>query len=81
MYNTNYEEQETIVNIDYSKSILSIYTNRKATYKKLLSKIGESNDTFYIKDKICGGTWNIPFSEKKILTSILSRPLLIGNVK
>lgn len=81
MYDTNYDEQETIVNIDYAKSILSIYTNRKNTYKKLQTKLGEPTQIFYIKSKICSGTWSIPFNEKKKLTSILSRPLLIGSVK
>ena len=81
IYDTLYEEQETNINISYSESKLIIYTCRKNTYKKLLSKLGEPNKKYFIKNMISGGTWEIPFNEKKKLTSILSRPLLIGSIK
>lgn len=80
-YNTIYEEQETQINIDYSNSVLDIYTSRKITYNRLENKLGKPNKIYYIENKISGGRWIIPFSDKKNLTSILSRPLLIGNIK
>ena len=80
-YNTIYEEQETQINIDYSNSILDIYTSRKMTYNRLENKLGKPNKIYYIDNKISGGRWNILFSEKKKISSILSRPLLIGNIK
>ena len=81
-YNTIFEEQETQINISYSQSELEIYTSRKSIYLKLHNKLGEPHKTYYSKSKkITGGIWKIPFSDKKNLTSILSRPLLIGNIK
>lgn len=81
MYDTNYDEQETIVNIDYAGSTVSIYTCRRVTFNKLKTKLGKPTRTYYIKKKVCGGTWEIPFNDRKKITSALSRPLLIGSVK
>lgn len=81
MYNTDFNEQETNINIIYSKNMLTIYTCRKITYNKLKAKLGEPTKTYYINKYISGGKWNIPFSDKRKLTSILSRPLLIGNIQ
>ena len=80
-YNTNYEEQETQINIDYSNSTLEIYTSKKLTYTRLENKLGNPSKIYYIDNKICGGKWNILFSDKRKISSILSRPLLIGNIK
>lgn len=81
IYRTPLKEQETIINIDYSKSEFSIYTSRKAIYLRILHKLGEPNEKFYIGNKLCGARWIISFTDKKLITSILSRPLLIGNIK
>ena len=81
MNNTNYEEQETTILIDYAGSMVSVYTSRKMTFNKLKSKLGNPTKVYYVKKKISGGTWEIPFSEKKKITTALSRPLLIGCVK
>ena len=80
-FNTIFEEQETIINIDYSRSEISIYTCRNAVYLRLLHKLGEPNEKAYIKNQLCGARWIISFKDKKIITSILSRALLIGKVK
>lgn len=80
-YDTNYEEQETQVNINYSDSMVDIYTSRKMTFDRLKFKLGDPDDTYCISGKVTGGRWKVPFSEKRKLTSILSRPLLIGNIK
>ncbi len=80
-YDTNYEEQETILNIDYFKSELSLYTSRKAVYNRLQAKLGEPTKIYYTNKQISAGKWIIPFDNKKHITSILSRPTLIGNIK
>lgn len=80
-YDTNYEEQETQINIDYSNSLLDIYTSRKNVFERLESKLGDPSDIYYIGNKVSGGRWKVLFSDKRKLTSILSRPLLIGNIK
>ena len=81
MGETNYEEQETQISIDYAGGVISIYTSRRMTFNKIKAKLGEPSDTYYLKKKISGATWKIPFSEKRKITTILSRPLLIGSVK
>lgn len=80
-YNNLYEEQETQVSINYSSSTLDIYTSRKLTYNRLESKLGKPTRIFQIGNKICGGNWSIRFSDKRKISSILSRPLLIGDIK
>lgn len=80
-YDTNYEEQETILNIDYVNSELSLYTSRKAVYNRIQSKLGEPTKAYYTNKQVSAGKWIIPFDNKKCITSILSRPTLIGNMK
>lgn len=80
-YNTVPEEQETIINVDYAGSKVSIYTSKKSIYERISKKIGQPKNTYYTDKKISGANWIIPFSDKKSITSILSRPTLIGNIK
>lgn len=80
-YNTDYEEQESIINIDYSKKQLYLYSNRKAVCDRIISKIGEPTKKYYSNNKISGVSWIIPFENKKAITAVLSRPTLIGNMK
>lgn len=79
-YNTIPEEQETIININYSVKEVSCYTSRKTQIERLTKKLGDPTKTFYTNKKISGATWIIPFCDKKKITNILSRPLLIGNI-
>lgn len=80
-YKTSSEEQETAINIDYYKSNVNIYTSKKSIYNRIIKKIGKPTNIYYIDKKISGANWIIPFSEKKNITAILSRPTLIGNIK
>ena len=75
--NTGSDEQETIINIDYSSSIVYVYTSQRTVYQRLVKKLGQPQNIGYIKNKIVSGSWNIPFKDKKIITQILSRPTLI----
>lgn len=79
-YNTIPEEQETIINVDYGKREVYCYTSRYAVYDRLKEKLGEPTKTFYTNRKISGATWTIPFSDKKILGNIFSRPTIIGSL-
>lgn len=81
MGETKYEEQETQISIDYAGGMISIYTSRRMTFNKIKAKLGEPSHIYYLKKKISGATWKIPFSEKRKITTVLSRPLLIGSVK
>lgn len=80
-YNTDFEEQESIINIDYCKKQLHLYTCRKSAYDRILKKLGNPTNKYYTDKKISGANWIIPFSDKKSITTILSRPTLIGNMK
>lgn len=80
-YKTIEAEQETIINIDYYANIVNIYTCNRAIYQNLGKKLGQPLKEFYIKDKISGACWSIPFEEKATINKILSRPILIGDQK
>lgn len=80
-YNTDLEEQETVINIDYFESIVKIYTSRKSIYERLCRKIGTPQNIYSTKNKITGAKWQVPFSDKKTISALLSRPTLIGNIK
>lgn len=80
-YDTSYEEQETQINIDYSNSMVDIYTSRRNIYERLESKLGKPSEIYYIGNKVSGGRWKVLFSDRRKLTSVFSRPLLIGNIK
>ena len=78
-YNTKIEEQETIITIDYFTREVYIYTSQKDVYRRIVKRIGQPNYTDCLKGKTVSGRWIIPFSERKMITQILSRPTLIGN--
>ena len=80
-YNTIPEEQETTINIDYYKKRLILYSSRKPVIQRLIRKLGEPNKIYYLKKEVSGASWIIKFENKKIITKVLSRPLLIGNIK
>lgn len=80
-FNTILEEQETIINIDYGKSKVHIYTCQKTIMERLIKKIGQPSKLFYTDKKISGANWKIPFEDKRKITQILSRPTLIGQRK
>jgi len=79
--NTIIDEQETIISIDYGASVVNVYTSRKPVYQRFVNKLGQPHQIGYIKNKIVSGSWAIPFAEKKKITSVLSRPTLIGGKK
>lgn len=37
-HNIDYEEQETIININYCKKEICLYTSRKAVYDRIIKK-------------------------------------------
>ena len=75
------EEQETHVWIDYLERKVFIYTNRASAYRRLLRKIGKPKKINYIKGKIVGGTWEISFENKKLVSSVLTKSVLVGSFK
>ena len=80
-YNTEIEEQETQINLDYYTKTLNIYSSRKSVIQRLYNKLGEPSKSYYIKSLLTGASWNIPFADKKKMTIALSKPTLIGQMK
>lgn len=80
-YNTNIEEQETQINIDYFSKTLNIYSSRKSIIQRLYNKLGNPTKADYINNSLTGVSWQIPFADKKKITIALSKPLLIGQMK
>lgn len=80
-YKSNIEEQESIINVDYFERKIKIYSSQNEVLKRLEKKLGEPQRTFTTKGLISGAEWIISFSDRRSITSALSRPLLIGNRK
>lgn len=79
-FETNREEQETIVNIDYCEKTIDVYTTRKNVGERLIKKFGEPNEIFYTKGKISGVNYKRSLFDKSV-SKFLSKPLLIGTFK
>ena len=60
-YKSIIEEQETIINIDYCKKEISLYTNRRSVYERIAKKIGKPIKEYYIDKKISGAKWTKSF--------------------
>ena len=66
------EETETTINILYSESLLSLYTNKVGLQKQLNKILGEPIKEYKIKRSIAGSLWKIPLDDKvKIQKMIL----------
>ena len=50
--NTDLDEQETIIHIDYFHKHVNAYTSKKSIYERLCRKIGNPQETYYTKNKI-----------------------------
>lgn len=77
-YSTMLEEQETHIWVDYFDRKLVIYTSRQPVYNRLMKKLGEPKKIDTIKGEIASGTWEIDIEDKKVISSVLNRTILIG---
>ena len=80
-YNTNLEEQETIINIDYFEKTLYIYSSRKSIIERLKRKLGNPNKEYLTKNLLSGASWKISFQDNKKIRVALSKVILIGQMK
>lgn len=80
-YLTDLKEQETLININYYERVVFVYTCRKSVADRLRRKLGQPTKIYCTNSKISGVRYDIGFENKKAITSILSRPLLIGNMR
>lgn len=74
------KEQETTIRFDYFTKVVVVYTCRKSVAERLKRKFGEPQKTYYTRNQKSGVRYEIPFSMRKEISQILSRPLLIGNM-
>lgn len=80
-YNTNTNEQESVVNIIYEQRAVSVYTSRKQMYFRLIAKIGKPTKIYFVDKKITGGRWDISFNDRDKIKKVLCLSTLIGQMK
>ena len=67
----NQFETETTINVLYKEQIISIYTNKVNLQKKLNKILGEPTREYKIKRSISGSVWEIPFTDKIRLRTLM----------
>ena len=67
----NKSETETTINVLYGEKLLSIYTNKVTLQRKLNKVIGEPKREYIKGRSITGSTWEIPLSEKQMITKVM----------
>ena len=75
------EEAETHIWADFYLGQVIVETNRKATYDRLLKKLGEPTKKQYVKEKLVGAIWKVNFEDKEKVRQILSKTNIIGQAK
>ena len=75
------EEMETYIWVNFCLGQVIVETNKKATYERLLKKLGESNKKQYVKEKLVGAIWKVNFEDKEKVRQILSKTNIIGQAK
>lgn len=77
-YQTMLEEQETHVWIDYFDRKINIYTSRQPVFNRLKKKLGEPTKIDTRKGEVTSGKWEIDIEDKKTISSVLNRTILVG---
>ncbi len=75
------EETETHIWADSYSGQVIVETNKKATYDRLLKKLGEPNQKQYVKEKFVGAIWKANFEDREKVRQILSKTNIIGQAK
>lgn len=75
------EEAETHIWVNFCLGQVIVETNKKATYERLLKKLGEPNKKQYVKEKLVGAIWKADFEDKEKVRQILSKTNIIGQAK
>lgn len=74
-------ETETHIWVNFCLGQVIVETNKKATYERLLKKLGEPNKKQYVKEKLVGAIWKADFEDKEKVRQILSKTNIIGQAK
>lgn len=75
------EEAETHIWVDFCLGQVIVETNKKATYDRLLKKLGEPNKKQFVKERVVGAIWKVNFEDREKVRQILSKTNIIGQVK
>ena len=75
------EETETHIWVKFCLGQVIVETNKKATYDRLLKKLGKPNKKQYVKEKLVGAIWKVNFEDKEKVRQILSKTNIIGQAK
>ena len=75
---TSLNEQETIIIVSHGAKEVKVYTSRKEVCKRLMEKLGEPKNRYYLNKEISGVSWTIPFNDKQRLHCVFSKPIIIG---
>lgn len=76
-YSTPKDEQETIINIDPFNKMVTLYSTKEHTYKKLKKYLGEPNHFEYMNGLPCSFEYKLSFDDDN-LKKIFSITTLIG---
>jgi len=74
------DEQETLIDVDYYKKIVSVYTCRKSTADRLLKKLGKPAKIDMHDGFVSGVTYIKSFFDKD-LARVFSKGLIIGTFR
>jgi hypothetical protein len=66
------DEKESLISVDYSDKVISVYTSNKATGNKLFKSIGKPKKTIGKEDNISSVEWIIPFTDRKAIRKAFS---------
>lgn len=75
--NVPFEEQETIININYDERIIDFYTSRKSIARRLERKVGKPDDITMVDNEICAISYHRPLANKEI-NAFLSKTAIVG---
>lgn len=64
------EEVETHIWVNFCLGQVIVETNKKATYERLLKKLGEPNKKEYVKEKLVGAICKSNFEDKEKVRQI-----------
>lgn len=75
------EEQETVVNFDYSDKTIHLFTTRYSVANRLARRIGEPNKTNYSNNKIDSVEYKMSMGDNRVRKLLSMSALIIKPTK
>ena len=79
--NTDIQEQETLIHVDFFSRLITLYTSSELAYNRYLEKLGEPSKIYYTKNKISGASWIVSFDDGVKSRCVFSKPTALGRNK